>query len=119
LTSLTYLYVSGSNTISGDLGASRVPEGITSYFNLVPCGMDTYTGGVTGWEDVNVTINPAAPAGYSGTEVDNILIDMANDPSMVSKTITLQGSSAARTAGSNAAVATLTGVGRTNIVVTN
>jgi hypothetical protein len=119
LISLTYLRISGSNTISGDLGASRVPEGITGYFNLVPCGMDTYTGGVTGWENVNVTINPAAPAGYSGTEVDNILIDMANDPSMVSKTITLQGSSAARTAGSNAAVATLTGVGRTNIVVTN
>jgi len=48
-----------------------------------------------------------------------MLIDMAASPTLIGKTIDLRGSNAARTAASDAAVATLEGVGRTNTVYTN
>jgi len=115
LTSLTLLSVRGSNTLSGDL--NPVVSDLT-YCYLSPCAMVDYTAGAT-WGNTEVTINPAATYGYSSTEIDNILIDMAASVALISKTITLQGSSAARTVASDAAVATLTGVGRTCTVVTN
>jgi len=115
LTSLTNLDVTGSNTISGDL--NPIVSDLTNC-NLNPCAMIDYTAGAT-WGNTGVTINPSATYGYSSGEIDNMLIDMAASVALKSKTITLQGSSAARTAASNAAVATLTGVGRTCTVVTN
>jgi hypothetical protein len=116
LTNLTYLYVLGSNTLSGDLGSTDVLNGITTFI-LNPCGMDTYTSGAT-WYNIDYTINPSAGYGYDSTEIDNILIDMANSASGPSgKTITLRGSSAARTSASDAAVATL--VERDCTVLTN
>jgi peptidoglycan/xylan/chitin deacetylase (PgdA/CDA1 family) len=115
-TSLTILTLSGYNTVGGDLGVNNVVNGTT--INISPCGMNTYTAGAT-WSNVNITINPKFGYGYSSTEIDNILIDMAASVALISKTITLKGWNAARTAASNAAVATLTGVGRTNTLVLN
>jgi hypothetical protein len=115
LTNLTYLNVQGSNTLSGDLGSTAVLNEIT-IFILDPCGMDTYTAGAT-WYNVAYTINPSAGYGYDSTEINNILIDMANSASgPSSKTITLRGSSAARTSASDAAVATLVGRGCTILI---
>lgn len=79
--------------------------------------MNTYTAGAV-WSNATVTINPASGYGYDSTEIDNILIDMANSaggPS--SKTITLKGSSQPRTSASDAAVATLQARGC--IIITN
>lgn len=107
LTDLTYLDVRGSNTLSGDIGINNMVNGITT-FNLTGNNqMNTYTAGAV-WSDANVTIKPAAGYGYDSTEIDNILIDMANSEGGPSgKTITLQGSSQPRTSASDAAVATL------------
>ena len=79
--------------------------------------MDTYTAGAT-WGNATVTINGGG-TGYSETEVDNILIDMAASVALISKTITLQGNNAAPSVASAAAIVTLEGVGRTCTVVTN
>jgi hypothetical protein len=116
LTSLTTLYVLGDNTLTGDMSDNNMVNGITS-MTLNPCAMTTYTGGAT-WSDVGADIQPAAAYGYDSTSIDNILIDMANSAGgPTNRTITLTGSSAARTAASDAAVSTLTGRGCT--VVTN
>ena len=80
--------------------------------------MNTYTAGATSG-NATITINPSVGYGYDSTEIDNILIDMAASLALIGKTITLQGSNAARTSASDAAVATLTGVGRTCTVITN
>lgn len=104
LTSLTYILMVGSNTISGDL------NGLAS--DLTTCDIRgsnqivDYTSGAT-WGNATVRIVPATSYGYSATEVDNILIDMAASDSMDGKTITLTGSSAARTSASDAAVTKL------------
>jgi len=101
LTLLTYLYITGSSTVSGSI-ATNVLDELTDCY-LLPCGMVDYTAGQI-WPDIRVTINPFAGYGYDSTEIDNILIDMAASDSMSGKTITLTGSSAARTAASDAAV---------------
>jgi hypothetical protein len=112
LTSLTQLYCQGSNTLSGDIGANQVTDGLT-YIYLTTCRMNTYTAGAT-WTNARVLINPASGYGMDSTEIDNMLIDMANSVGgPTSKTITLQGANAARTSASDAAVATLEGRGCT------
>ena len=79
--------------------------------------MTDYTAGSV-WSNATVIINPAVGYGYSSTEIDNILIDMANSVGgPTGKTITLQGSSQPRTLASDAAVATLEARGCT--VITN
>ena len=115
LTLLTSLYVTGSNTLSGDL--NPVVSDLT-YCVLNSCGMVDYTAGAT-WGNAVIIINPSAGYGYSATEIDNMLIDMAASVALIGKTITLKGSSAARTAASDAAVAILIGAGRNNTVLTN
>ena len=75
--------------------------------------MNTYTAGAT-WSNAAVRINPAVNYGYTATMIDNILIDMANSAGgPTSKTITLLGANAKRTAASDSAVATLTSRGNT------
>jgi len=109
LTNFTSLYsinVTGNNTIYGDLGVNNVCDGINDFFVLNPCAMTTYTAGGT-WENVSITIIPSVGYGLDATEIDNMLIDMANSATLSGKTITLTGSNAARTAASDAAVATL------------
>ena len=100
LTSLTSLYVIGLNTLSGNI--NPIVNGITA-LTLNPCAMDTYTAGAT-WSNATVKINPSVGYGYDSTEIDNILIDMAASNIFSGKTITLQGSSLARTSASDAAV---------------
>lgn len=113
LTLLTYIKVYGSNTLSGDI--NPIVNGIT-YLVLDPCNMVTYTSGAT-WSNATVTINPAVGYGYSSTEIDNILIDMDNSGVFSGKTITLQGSNAARSSASDTAVANLEAAGCT--IITN
>ena len=113
LTSLTWLAVTGSNTLSGDI--NPIVNGIT-YLYLPTCAMIDYTSGAT-WSNATVTINPAVGYGYDSTEIDNILIDMDNSAVFSGKTITLQGSSAARTTNSDTAVNDLVAAG--NTVITN
>ena len=115
LISLTVLHVTGFNTLSGDLNPVVSDLIICT---LDPCAMIDYTAGAT-WGNTTIMINPSAGYGYDSTEIDNMLIDMAASVALISKVITLQGSSAARTAASNAAVLTLEGAGRLNTVVTN
>jgi len=100
LKSLTVLYVCGLNTLSGDI--NPIVNGIINLL-LNPCAMDTYTAGAT-WSNAPVTIKPSVGYGYDSTEIDNILIDMAASNIFSGKTITLQGSSLARTSASDAAV---------------
>jgi len=104
LTSLTVLLVQGNNTISGDL--NPIVSDLTTC-TLNPCAMVDYTSGAT-WHNATITINPADGYGYSSAEIDSMLIDMAASNTMSGRTITLQGSSAARTAASDAAVTKLT-----------
>ena len=118
LINLKYLECYGNNTLYGDLGVNNVVNGILTSLKLNPCRIITYTAGAF-WSNANITINPAVGYGLDGTEVDNMLIDMAASPTLISKTITLMGSNAPRTVASNAAVATLEGIGRTCTVNTN
>jgi len=105
LANIQYLDVGGNNTISGDF--SVICSGFTDLIFLNSCAMTTYTSGAT-WANMNVTINPSAGYGYSSTEIDNMLIDMANS-GMNDVAISLLGSSSWRTGASDAAVATLEG----------
>ena len=113
LTSLTYLDVSGYNTLLGDI--NPIVNGITFLKLTGHNHMDTYTSGAT-WTNATVTINPYTGYGYSSTEIDNMLIDMDNSV-FNNVTITLQGSSAARTSASDTAVNDLVANGCT--VITN
>lgn len=114
LKSLTRLNVTGTNTILGELGgADAVVTGITELV-LSPCRMTQYTSGATWSLTLSSSVNPSVGYGYSATEIDNMIIDMAASLGTVTaKTITLKGSSAARTSASDAAVATLSGKGWT------
>lgn len=120
LVNLTNLFADYQNRITGDLGGSgtsAICNGIT-LLQMDFCRFTEYTSGATWTLIMSSTINPSVGYGYSSTEIDNMLIDMAASLGTVSeKTITLKGSSAARTSASDAAVSTLNGKGWT--VVTN
>jgi hypothetical protein len=118
LTGLTTLYIYGNNTISGDLGLNNMVNGITFLIINPTNGQLTYTAGAV-WSNATITILPDVGKGLTATEIDNMLIDMAASPSLIGKTITLNGNNAPRTAASNAAKATLEGVGRNCTVLTN
>lgn len=120
LVNLTNLYADYQNSITGDLGGSgtnAVCNGMTS-IQMDYCRFTEYTSGATWTLNGLSTINPSTGYGYSATEIDNMLIDMAASlGTVLAKTITLKGSSAARTSASDAAVSTLNGKGW--IIVTN
>lgn len=117
LDDLTYIDVQGSNSrITGDLGLKSNLSSMTR-ITLYDCAITDYTSGAT-WPDARVVINPAEGYGLSSTEVDNILIDMANSsPGPTGEAITLMGSNAPRTSNSDDAVTTLEDAGCT--VTTN
>jgi hypothetical protein len=124
---LTYYNNQGSNTTSGSL--SNLPVNIAFYLNTGLNTVNDYTAGRT-WHNPMRTIMSlptSASGGLSSTEVDNLLIDLANvatwtvvNPASESKLINISGNNAARTVGSptvDAAVATLISKGVT--VTTN
>lgn len=117
LTSLTFVLVTGANTLSGDIGVNEIVNGVSYFMITGNSQLVAYTAGAT-WTNATVYLKPAAGYGYDSTEIDNMLIDMANSASgPTAKAITLTGSSAGRTSDSDAAVSTLEGRGCT--VTTN
>ena len=113
---ISYIYCSNANTIVIDFGLVTLTS--CTYLKMLYGSIVDYTPGAT-WGNATITITPSVGFGLSSTEVNNMLIDMAASPTLIGKTIDLRGSNAARTAASDAAVATLEGVGRTNTVYTN
>ena len=111
LTALTYIYVASTGSrISGDM--NPIVSDLTECY-LVQCAIADYTSGAT-WANTRVSIRPATGLGLSSTEVDNMLIDMANSVGgPTNKSIDLRGGNAARTSASDAAVTTLQGRGCT------
>lgn len=117
LPNATYVAISGSNTVSGDL--SGIPNATT----VSIYGSNTvsdYTAGVI-WPSSmrRVYIAQAAGSGFSSSEVDSLLIDLAASVTTWTseKSIYLAGNNASRTSASDAAVATLISRGVT--VTTN
>lgn len=114
--SLQIFNVDGNNTISGDF--NDVPANIKTCIILGNNTVSDYTYPHT-WASTmaNVILSPVS-GGLDDTQVDNLLIDLANVTTWVGeKQVTLQGTNAARTSASDAAVATLQGKGVT--VTTN
>jgi len=133
LSSLSSLYVTGSNTLSGEITnlidltylyilspLSRISGDISAIVSdltdcvLSKCSLNYYTPGAT-WANTRVTII-TENGGLSSTDVDNMLIDMANS-GISGKTITITGTSGAPTSASDSAVAVLQSAGCT--IITN
>jgi len=110
---LTYYYNSGSNTTSGLISA--LPAGLTYYYNTGSNTVADYTAGRTWANNQQYFLSlPTVGNGLSSTEVDNLLIDLANVVTWTgNKVINIAGNNAARTSASDAAKATLLGKGVT------
>ena len=113
---LTVFICYGSNTCHGDIGAA--PVGLT-YF--VCCGSNTiadYSGKTWTTKPVTFILVPVGVGGLSTAEIDQLLIDFDDDLLWSGgNVITLTGTNAARSAASDAAVASIAGEGAT--VTTN
>ena len=110
LTLLQQLYVRGTTTISGDL--SLLPS-LTNCYLAGGNRVVDYTSGKT-WANnqKQVQILPGTGYGLSATEVDNLLIDLANVTTWAApKSIVLSSPNAARTSASDTARTTLIGKG--------
>src|SRR3990167_1744696 len=110
---LTYYYNSGLNTTSGLISA--LPAGLTYYYNTGSNTVADYTAGRTWANNQQYFLSlPTVGNGLSSTEVDNLLIDLANVVTWTgNKVINIAGNNAARTSASDAAKATLLGKGVT------
>jgi len=105
-----HTFTANMNALSNGLGNYVAPSNrIVAYTSGA-----TWTASAVG---NSILINPSAGYGLDQTEVDNMLIDMANSAGFANVTVELKGANAARSAASNAAVATLNGRGVT--VLTN
>lgn len=105
---LNQLQIGGSNTVSGNLSSlSSLLIYINFYGNNT---ISDYTSGKTWNNNINFfRITPVAGGGLSSTEVDNLIIDLNGSAwAGTSRTLSLIGTNAARTAASNAAVTSLT-----------
>ena len=114
---LTYFYCWGSNTVSGDL--ADLPSVLT-YFSCSGSNTISIYTSPRVWANLMgyILSLPAAGSGLDSTEIDNLLIDLSGVTTWAgSKVIYIAGNNAARTAASDAAVATLQGKGVT--VTTN
>jgi len=108
---VTYITVYGYNTIAGNV--ADFPVNVTyiaiSGYNTIT---DYTAGRVWANNQQKIYLAPAAGSGLDATEVDNLLIDLANVATWGGvKEVWLAGNNAARTAASDAAVATLIGKG--------
>ncbi|MGC4130204.1 MAG: hypothetical protein QM564_11760 [Bergeyella sp.] len=109
------LSIAGNNTISGDIGLMTVVP-VTSCTIEGHNTINAYTPGKN-WNGLT-TFKLTGYNTLSSTDVDNLLIDMANSiTATVTCTITIKGNSQPRTSTSDAAVAILQAKGRT--VITN
>ena len=110
---LTTLHIQGSNTISGDI--ANAPANLTSLRIDGSNQLNIYTVGRTWSNNQNyIYLRQAVGFGLDSTEVDNLLIDLANVTTWVgAKTVDIRGANAARTSASDAAVTTLQGKGVT------
>jgi len=103
--------------VSGDIAAS--PSVLTYFLCAGSNTISIYTSPRV-WSKLMERIRclPAAGSGLDSTEIDNLLIDLSGVTTWAgSKVIYIAGNNAARTAASDAAVATLQGKGVT--VTTN
>ena len=106
---ITFFLCEGTNTIDGSL--SSIPAGVTYFKCTGNNTINQYTGGRVWSNSINyVYLKPAAGYGLDSTEVDNVLIDLAAATwAGGSRRVELPTPNAARTAASDAAVATLLG----------
>lgn len=109
---LTFFLCDGSNTVSGDL--ADLPSGLT-YFRCD--GLNTISdysyGGSWAANMIGITSLPAAGSGLSGNDVDSLLMDLSTTTWTGSKILTIDGNNGTRTSASDAAKATLEGMGVT------
>lgn len=111
----TFLQITGHNAISGDV--ALLPANAT-FINIdgTNTSINIYTPSIRTWPSIlaSVIINPHI-IGLDEASVDNLLIELAAQvPTWVGdKVVRLLGANASRTAASNAAVATLVGLGVT------
>ena len=115
---LTYYYNAGSNTTTGDI--ANLPSDLTYYYNAGSNTVDTYTAGRTWANNMQRFVHlPAAGYGLSSTDVDNLLIDLANVTTWTSsKEIDLSGNNAAPGPLGKAAIDTLRNVKGVTVTVT-
>lgn len=107
-----YLVVLGNNTISGNI--SSLSSAQLSFDVEGLCRVNDYTSPRT-WAAGYIYFKSMPTTGYglSSTEVDNLLIDLAATTWSGSKVLWVAGNNAARTTASDAAKATLIGLGVT------
>ena len=113
LASLNWSSMSGL-TVTGTI--DEFPVSINSTLTVQSCVNTNigYTGGtIPAWGGVTITFQNA----WTSTELDDFLIGWATTAGSGTKTIDLRGDNAARTSASDAAVSTLTGLGKT--ILTN
>lgn len=107
----TYLYLRNESEITGNI-SSLSTSLETMYFISMP-GVDITTGIMPAWENANMYLQGA----FSSVEVDGFLNAYASPAGTGTASINLAGDNEARTAASDAAVATLEGKNKT--VTTN
>ena len=115
---LTYLHIEGGNTTHGDI--ATLSQALTYLHIAGDSTIADYTpASIWGSLTHALRIIPATPGGLDATEVDQLLIDVAAAGTTPTneQEIILTGANAARTAASDAAVATLQTAGWT--VTTN
>ena len=107
--SLLYINVQGNNTITGDL--ADLPSGVTSVYLSGDNTINTYTQGRV-WAADMETVGVIQTNGYglSSSEVDNLLIDLA-DTTWSPGTISIDSPNECRTSASDTAYSTLEGYG--------
>jgi len=106
---LTTFYCTGSNTVSGDL--SDLPSELTYFICTGSNTVSDYTAPHTWSNSINyIKLIQAVGSGLDETEVDNLLIDLANATwAGSSRRVELPTPNAPRSSASDAAVATLLG----------
>ena len=109
---MTYLNLGNTKSVlTGDV--ADLPSVMTYlYLGNTKSVLTEYTSPRT-WPNNMYYLNiyAVSPGGLDSTEVDNLLIDLAATTWTAEKKIYIQGTNAARTSASDAAVATLSGMG--------